>query len=110
MVIPGSQTVLLFGLFSAWLQGLPLLGAFSGAQANWLLISLVLFVGLTPIVMVLLIPRRKVRTAALDLALARGTITPELQAALADKVVMRSRATELLVVTVILVLMILKPF
>jgi Predicted integral membrane protein (DUF2269) len=110
MVIPGSQAVLAFGLLTAWLQGQPLLGTFGGAHANWLLISLLLFALPMPIVMGLLIPRRKVRIAALHTALAHGTITPELRAALADKVVTRSRMVELLIVVVILVLMILRPF
>jgi len=110
MVIPGSQAVLAFGLLTAWLQGQPLLGTFGGAHANWLLISLLLFALPMPIVMGLLIPRRKVRIAAPHTALAHGTITPELRAALADKVVTRSRMVELLIVVVILVLMILRPF
>lgn len=110
MVVPGSQAVLAFGLFTAWLQGQPLLGTFGGAHANWLLISLLLFALPMPIVMGVLIPRRKVRMAALDTALAHRTITPELRAALADKVVTRSRMVELLIVAIILILMILKPF
>jgi Predicted integral membrane protein (DUF2269) len=110
MVVPGSQAVLAFGLFTAWLQGQPLLGTFGGTHSNWLLISLLLFALPIPIVMGLLIPRRKIRMAALDTARTLGTITPELRAALADKVVTRSRMVELLIVVVILILMILKPF
>jgi len=110
MVVPGSQTMLVFGLLTAWLQGLPLLGALQGVRSNWLLASLILLVGFTPIFMVLLVPRRRQRVAAVEDALARGTMTPELHTALADKVVMRTRMVELLIVVVILVLMILKPF
>jgi hypothetical protein len=110
MVVPGSQAVLAFGLLTAWLQGQPLLGTFGGAPSNWLLISLLLFALPIPMVMGLLIPRRKARVAALDTARTLGTITPELRAALADKVVTRSRMVELLIVVVILVLMLLKPF
>jgi uncharacterized membrane protein len=107
MVIPGSLALLLFGLLTAWLQGLPPLG---GVHANWLLLSLVLFVSMIPIVVVVLIPRSKRRHAALTGALARGVMTAELRAALADKAVVWGRTAELLVVAVILVLMILKPF
>jgi len=39
MVVPGSQTMLVFGLLTAWLQGLPLLGALQGVRSNWLLAS-----------------------------------------------------------------------
>ena len=101
--------MLAFGLLTAWLQGQPLLGTFGGAHSNWLLISLLLFALPIPIVIGLLIPRRKARVAALDTALTLGTITPELRAALADKVVTRSRMVELLIVAVILIRMILKP-
>ncbi len=110
MVIPGSQLVLVFGLLTAWLQGQPLFGFLQGARANWLLVSLVLFVGATPLILALLIPRRKQRHAALEAARAHGAMTPALRAPLADTVVTRSRIVELLIVAVILVLMILKPF
>jgi hypothetical protein len=110
MVIPGSQAVLVFGLLTAWLQDQPLLGALQDARSNWLLVSLALYLGLIPIVMLLLVPRRKRRLCAIEAALAHGAFTSELHAALADKVVIASRAIELLVVGVILVLMIVKPF
>jgi uncharacterized membrane protein len=110
MVIPGSQAVLVLGLLTAWLQGQPLFGVLQGARSNWLLVSLVLLVGLTSIIMWLLVPRRRQRLAAVEDALARGTMTSELRAALGDQVVIGSRRVELLVVAVILVLMILKPF
>jgi uncharacterized membrane protein len=110
MAIPGSQAVLLFGLITAWLQGQPLLGVLQGARSNWLLVSLALFVSAIPLIIFVLIPRRKLRLSALEAALARGTITPELRAALADRAVIASRVVESLIVAVILVLMILKPF
>ncbi|HEY3228748.1 MAG TPA: DUF2269 family protein [Roseiflexaceae bacterium] len=109
MAIPGSQAVLLFGLLTAWLQGQPLLGALQGARSNWLLVSLALFVSAIPLIIFVLAPRRKRRANALEAALARGTITPELSAALADRAVIGSRVVEFLIVAV-LVLMILKPF
>jgi hypothetical protein len=110
MAIPGSQAVLLFGLITAWLQGQPLLGVLQGARSNWLLVSLALFVSAIPLIIFVLAPRRKRRANTLDAALARGTITPELRAALADRAVIRSRVVEFLIVALILVLMILKPF
>jgi len=110
MVIPGSQLVLALGLLAAWLGGHPLLGALQGASANWLLVSLALSLSMIPIIALLLAPRRKLRRAALDDAVARGTLTAALRAALDDRVVLGSRATEMLITGAILVLMVLKPF
>jgi hypothetical protein len=42
MVIPASITVLLFGLLTAWVQGVPLLGFVQEARSNGLLLSLLL--------------------------------------------------------------------
>lgn len=111
MVIPGSQIVLLLGLGTAWLQGLPLLGALQGAgRVNWVFVSLVLYVSLIPLIVVVLAPRRRRRHALLAEAHAADTITPELRGALDDRLVRTSRALELLIVGLILLLMVLKPF
>jgi uncharacterized membrane protein len=110
MVIPGSQVVLGLGLLAAWLGGYPLLGALQGASTNWLLLSLALSICMVPIVTFLLAPRRKLRRAALEDAVAHGALTAELRAALDDQVVRGGRAAELLIVGAILTLMVLKPF
>jgi hypothetical protein len=110
LVIPGSQLVLALGLLAAWLGGHPLLGALAGAKANWLLVSLVLSLCTIPIIAFLLAPRRKKRRAALADAMARQMLTAELRAALDDRVVLGSRASEMLITGAILVLMVLKPF
>ena len=47
---------------------------------------------------------------ALDEALTEGTITPELTAVLQDKVVVRFRMVEFVVLVVIIILMVTKPF
>jgi hypothetical protein len=57
-----------------------------------------------------LVVRRKERTRAVEEALAQGTITPELTAALNDKVVTRFRAVELVVLVIIIILMVTKAF
>jgi hypothetical protein len=57
-----------------------------------------------------LIARRKERTHAVEEALAQGTITLRLMAALNDKVVNRFRAVEMVVLAIIIMLMVLKPF
>jgi uncharacterized membrane protein len=110
MVIPGSQAVLVLGLLAAWLGGYPLLGALQGARTNWLLISLVLSLCMIPIIAVFLAPRRKLRRLALEDAVARGTLTIQLRAALDDRIVLGSRTAEMIITGAILVLMVLKPF
>lgn len=110
-VIPISVAVLLFGLTITWMQRWPLFGFLQGAASNWLLVSSILFLGISAVIAPLrLIDRRKQRTLALEEALARGTITPELTAALHDRVVSGFRAVELLLLLIIIVLMVTKPF
>ena len=110
-VIPVSVAVMLFGLIVTWMQGWPLLGFLQGSSSNWLLVSSVLFVGISAFIAPLgLVARRKERTYALNEALAQGTITPRLMAALNDQVVMRFRIVEFIVLLFILILMVTKPF
>jgi len=80
------------------------------AGVNWLLVSLALFLSGVPMVIFLLIPRSRQRAAALDVAVAQGSFTPDLRAALRDRVVIGSRAAELAIVFAVLVLMVLRPF
>lgn len=110
MVIPGSSAVLLFGVLTAWLQGWPLFGFLQGATANWLLVSLVLYLGPTPAIPLYLIPRRQQRAKAAEAALAQGKITPEFTAALNDKGVSLYRTLELIIVAIVTLLMVTKPF
>ena len=110
-VIPVSMLVLLFGLVVTWIQKWPLFGFLQGAASNWLLVSFVLFIGISAVIAPLrLIDRRRQRTKALEEALVRGIITPELTAALHDKVVNGFRTAELALLVVIIILMVLKPF
>lgn len=110
-VIPVSMAVLLFGLVLTWMQGWPLLGFLQGSSSNWLLVSSVLFLaGMGFIAPLRLVARRKERSLALQEALAQGTITHRLTAALNDKVVMRFRVVEFIILIFILALMVTKPF
>ncbi|HZP21133.1 MAG TPA: DUF2269 family protein [Bauldia sp.] len=110
MVIPGSEAVFVLGLAAAWAAGWPILGFIEGAVQNWLLVSLVLYLALIPFIPLLLVPRRRTRTAALDAALAAGRVTPELAAAVADPAVRNFRLAELAVIVIIAILMVAKPF
>jgi uncharacterized membrane protein len=110
-VIPVSVAVLLFGLILTWMQKWPIFGFLQGSSSNWLLVSFILFIGISAVIAPLgLLARRKQRTRAIEDALARGTITPELTAALNDKVVIRFRTAEFITMIVIIVLMVTKPF
>lgn len=110
-VIPVSIAVFLFGLILTWMQRWPIFGFLQGSTSNWLLVSFILFMGVSAFIAPLrLITRRKQRTRAIEEALAKATITPELTAALNDKVVIRFRTAEFITMIVIIVLMVTKPF
>ena len=110
-VIPMGSVILVFGLIVTWMQRWPLFGFLQGSHSNWLLVSFILFVGGSlAIIPLRLVVRRKQRTQALEEALVQGTITPELTAALHDKVVVTFREVELIIVIVIVILMVIKPF
>jgi uncharacterized membrane protein len=110
-VIRGGFPVLIFGLLTAWLQKWPVFSSLPGARTNWLLVSFILFVGILALIGPLrLIPRRRQRAQALEQALAGGAITPELTAALNDRVLNTFRKVELATLVVIVILMVTKPF
>lgn len=106
MVIPGSMAVVLLGLIAAWVGDVP----FTGEGNWWLLTSLLLFVAIGLLVPTLFLPRGKVFERAFEDAKPRGEVTPELRAALDDPAVRNARWLELIVVAIILVLMVTKPF
>ena len=110
LVIPGSLLVLVAGLVIAVIRGWPILGFLQGASANWLLVSLVLFLSLIPLVRFVFLPRGKIFEQALQDALAKGQITSELTAAFHDPVVRQAHYAEAIVVAVVLYLMVMKPF
>ena len=109
MVIPGSAAVLVSGIVTALVGGLPLLGPIQGGS-SWLLAALVIFAALMALVPTVFLPRGKLFGAALDEATARDEVTPGLRAAFADRAVVRSHWAELIGVGAILALMVLKPF
>ena len=110
-VIPVSIAVLIFGLIVTWMQKWPLFGFLQGSPTNWLLVSFLLFVGISAFIAPLgLVARRKERERALKESLAQGEITLRLLAALHDKVVFRFRVVEFFILVVIIILMVTKPF
>ena len=110
-VIPVSVAVLVFGLIVTWMQKWPLFGVLQGSPTNWLLVSFILFAGISAFIAPLgLVARRKERERAMEESLTQGTISQRLSAALHDKVVIRFRIVEMIVLSVIIILMVTKPF
>jgi hypothetical protein len=110
MVIPASAAVFVLGLLTAWAQGLPILGFLQGARTNWLLISLVLWIGVFALVPTVFIPRGKLFGASLEEAVSEDRVTERLAAALRDPVVRLAHIYEIAAVLVIIFLMVTKPF
>jgi hypothetical protein len=110
MVIPGSSAVFLLGLATAWLQGWPMLGFLQGANSNWLLVAILLFLTLIPIIAFVFVPRGRIFDQALEKALAQEQVTPELSAAFADRPLYVAHVYELVIMAVIITLMVTKPF
>lgn len=110
MVIPGWQAVFLLGLVTAWLQGWPLLGFLQGANSNWVLVAIVLFLTQLPLVPFVFLPRGRIFGQALEQSVSQGQVTPELTAAFSDRAVYASHIYELVSTFAIIVLMVTKPF
>jgi hypothetical protein len=106
LVIWGGNLVLPAGLLSAWAQGYAWLGLTTG----WMLVSVVLLVSVIPLVPLVFLPRGRVFEAAMGSARAAGTVTPELRAAFRDPAVAFAHRYELGAVTLVVALMVLKPF
>ena len=106
LVIVGSQLVLPAGLPTAWAQGYPWLGLTTG----WMLASVVILLSVLPFIPLVFLPRGRVFEAAMTAARAAGTVTPELRAAFRDPAVAFAHRYELGAVTVVVALMVLKPF
>ena len=110
LVIVGSLVVFILGVLTAWALGLPLLGPFVGVGANWLFVSLVLFLSVLPLVPLVFLPRGRMFEAALEEAEAAGVVTDALRRAWSDPVTRAAHVYELTAVTVVLVLMLATPF
>jgi len=110
MVIVVPMFVLLFGVTAAFLQGRSVLGPLTGGNVDWLFVSLLLFLSPLPLVPLIFLPRGKVFEAAMSTAQANGHVTPELLAAWRDPAVRAAHVYELSSVTLVLILMLTKPF
>jgi len=110
IVIVGSMLVLVVGVVAAVLAGRSVLGPLSGGTVDWLFVSLLLYFSILPLVPLVFLPRGKVFEAALAAAEDQGSVTADLHAAWRDPVVRAAHVYELGAITVVLVLMLAKPF
>jgi|GEM_PF-578272 len=108
----GGMLTVILGLITAGAQGGPvlILGFLMGGTINWVLASLVLYVVIMVLVATVAIPRGKAIGQALGAALKQGKITPELTAALNDKALNNTFIVQDVLILLIILLMVLKPF
>jgi hypothetical protein len=104
------MALLVFGLFTAWAQGWPILGFLQGGSTNWLLVSIVLYVSMIPLIALVFLPRGKTFEAALNEATAQGQLTAALSNAFQDRAVANAHTYELIATALVIVLMVTKPF
>jgi hypothetical protein len=109
-ILPGEALLFFAGLFAAWRGNVPILGFLQGGNVNWLLVSLILFISSFPLIMLVDVPHEKLVNKKLEEALREGRVTPDLQAAFADKTVRAVEIYGLAVIAVIVFLMVMKPF
>jgi hypothetical protein len=110
MVRTVPLAVLALGIATAISQGRPFLGPLQGAPVDWLFASLLIFLSPLPLVPLVFLPRGRIFESALEEATQAGQITPGLNAAFRDRVVLAGHAYELGAMLVVLALMIAKPF
>jgi hypothetical protein len=106
-----SGVVLVLGIAAAVAVGRPFLGPIQGGHVDWLFVALLLYLSIIPLVPLVFLPKGRVFEAALADAEARGDqVTPVLRAAWTDPVTRAAHVYELGAVTLVLVLMMAKPF
>jgi uncharacterized membrane protein len=110
MVIPWSNTILVFGIILAVMLKWPIFGFLQGASQNWLLVSNILLIFMLSLIPAVFIPHNKKVEVLLQTALQEGTVTSEMRATLADKKNQTAHLAEEIIILVIAALMVLKPF
>jgi hypothetical protein len=110
IVILGSILVTVFGVVAAFMQGRSILGPLTGGTIDWLFVSVVLVLSIVALVPLVFLPRGKIFEAALANAQNENRVTPDLIAAWKDPIVRAAHIYELGAITVVLILMLAKPF
>ena len=108
----GGIVTVLLGLITAGKEGgaVLILGFLMGGQINWVLAALVLYIIIMVMVFTIAVPRGKAIGAAIGSAMGQGKITPELTAAINDKTLNTAMIVQDVLILLIIVLMVLKPF
>lgn len=106
MVIPGSIAVFVLGILTMLAQERPLFQE----GGYWLLTSVLLYLSTAVLVPAIFLPRGRDFERALEGARKTGQVTQELVTAFRDPAVAFARTYEAVVVAVVVVLMVLKPF
>jgi hypothetical protein len=106
IVIRGGPAIMLAGFLTAWAQGYPWLGLTTG----WILASVILLLSPLPFVPLVFLPRGRHFETEMAEARAQGVMTAGLRAAFADPMVALARRWEIASVSLVVVLMVLKPF
>lgn len=110
LVIRIGAVALTLGVGVAIAQGRPFLGPLQGGRVDWLFVSILLILTVAPLPPLVFLPKGRIFDAALEEATTRGEVTPALRSAWRDRATRFAHAWELIVVTVVLVLMLAKPF
>ncbi len=110
VVRPGSTLVVLAGIILAVVEGWPIFGFLQGGASNWLLVTILLLLSVIAAIAFIFVPRGKTFEKALQDAIARGEIIPELRATFQDPVDRWAHRWEEIAVAAIIYLMIAKPF
>ena len=108
MVAPGLLAVLVTGVATALIGGIPLFGPFAGGP-SWVFLSLLimlLVVALTPVTLM----RDRRWGQALEEAAREGAVTARLRTFLTRDAMIRRYAPDVVVMFVIVTLMVTKPF
>ena len=86
------------------------MSSLTGGSVDWLFVALVLFLSNLPLVPLVFIPRGRAFESVMRDAEAQDRVTPELAAAWRDPTVRAAHVYELGSTTIVLILMLTKPF
>jgi len=110
MVQPATLVVLLTGLTAAGLRGHRIFGFLRGEGPTWPFVALLIYLSIIPVIVFLFVPKGRAYRAALAEAEGSGEVTARLRAAIADPAVGAGRGYEFVMITVLVYLMVTKPF
>jgi uncharacterized membrane protein len=110
LIIPWSSLILPLGVALALMMKWPIFGFLQGASQNWLLASNILLLIMLSLPPAIFIPHNRKVEPILQTALANGSVSPALRAALHERKNRLAHYAEEVIVLMIAALMVLKPF